>query len=217
MSNVILSGQAGRIEAVYSHNASPTAPLAIVLHPNPLQGGTMNNRISHALYKTLTRHGFSVVKFNFRGVNLSQGVHDNGIGELNDAMVVLDWLQKMNPGDRETWVVGYSFGALVGMQLLMRRPDIRHFISVCPPANIYDFSFLAPCPVPGLIVNGEDDVICPIEHVEKLVERLNAQRGLNIQYNVIPECNHIFDGHVEDLLKIVVEYINNNSTIDEIV
>lgn len=214
MPSVIFSGAAGRLDGMYMHSPLPNAPLAVLLHPSPMQGGTMNNKVVKAVYKTLSKHGFSVLRFNFRGVGSSEGESKNGSGELADAMYALDWIQKMNPGDRKIWVVGYSFGALIAMQLLMRRPEIGGFISICPPANIYDFSFLAPCPVSGLIVNGEDDVICPIEHVEKLSERLNAQNGISVQYSVIPECNHTFDSKLEDLQQIIIDYVTNSNCLE---
>ena len=68
------------------------------------------------------------------------------MGELSDAAAALDWLQGMNADAKSCWIAGYSFGAWIGMQLLMRRPEIDCFISVSPPANSYDFAFLAPAP-----------------------------------------------------------------------
>lgn len=212
MPEIVLTGNVGRIEARYHHSRHPQAPLVIVLHPNPLQGGTMNNRVTLTLYKAFIENGFSAIRFNFRGVGKSEGVYDNGEGELTDTAAVLDWIQSINQGERDLWVAGYSFGALIGMQLLMRRPEIAGFISVCPPANLYDFSFLAPCPVSGMIINGKDDVICPIENVDKLVEKLNLQRGISIDYRVIPECGHSFTNHLENISRCVTDYINSRYT-----
>ena len=105
-------------------------------------------RSSGAL-QDLRRRGFATLRFNFRGVGKSQGVFDNGIGELSDAASALDWVQQIHPEARTTWIAGFSFGAWIGMQLLMRRPEVRGFISIAPPANMYDFTFLAPCPSSG--------------------------------------------------------------------
>ena len=208
MPEIVLTGNAGRIEARYHHSRNPKAPLVIVLHPNPLQGGTMNNRVTLTLYKAFIENGFSAIRFNFRGVGKSEGVHDKGEGELTDTAAVLDWIQSINQGQRKLWVAGFSFGALIGMQLLMRRPEIAGFISVCPPANIYDFSFLAPCPVSGMIINGANDIICPTENVDKLVEKLNSQRGISIDYRVIPDCDHSFKDHFDTLKDYVKEYVS---------
>lgn len=207
MPEIVLTGNAGRIEAKYHHSKNSKAPLVIVLHPNPLQGGTMNNRVTLTLYNAFIENGFSAIRFNFRGVGKSEGVHDKGEGELTDTAAVLDWIQSINQGQRQLWVAGFSFGALIGMQLLMRRPEIAGFVSVCPPANIYDFSFLAPCPVSGMIINGQDDIVCPVANVDKLVEKLNSQRGISIDYRVIPDCNHSFTNHLDTIKNCVTEYI----------
>jgi alpha/beta superfamily hydrolase len=209
MPEITLMGRAGRIEARYHHcTNSMRAPLVMVLHPNPLQGGTMNNRVTVALYNAFVENGFSAIRFNFRGVGKSEGTHDKGDGELTDTATVLDWIQSINQGERPIWIAGFSFGALIGMQLLMRRPEIAGFVSVCPPTNLYDFSFLAPCPVSGMIINGENDKICPIESVNKLVEKLNNQRGIKIDYRIIPDCDHSFKNHLDTIKNYVTEHLN---------
>jgi alpha/beta superfamily hydrolase len=96
----------------------------MILHPHPQAGGTMNDRVTQALYKTFVARGFATLRFNFRGVGRSQGSFDNGVGELSDAAAALDWVQSIHPEASSTWIAGYSFGALIGMQLLMRRPEI---------------------------------------------------------------------------------------------
>jgi alpha/beta superfamily hydrolase len=211
MPEIVLMGHAGRIEAKYHHSRNPNAPLVIVLHPNPLQGGTMNNRVTIALYNAFVENGFSAIRFNFRGVGKSEGVYSNGEGELTDTAAVLDWIQSVNQGERSIWIAGFSFGALIGMQLLMRRPEIDGFVAVCPPANLYDFSFLAPCPVSGIMINGENDLVCPIENVNKLVEKLNNQRNIKIDYRVIPNCDHSFKDHLDAIKDCVTEYLSVKS------
>ena len=154
MPDVIFAGPEGRLEGRYQPGPRPRAPVAILLQPHPQQG-TMNHPIVIALYNTFVKRGFATLRFNFRGVGRSQGVFDNGIGELSDAASALDWMQQFNHEASQTWVGGYSFGAWIGMQLLMRRPEVKGFISIAPPANMYDFTFLAPCPSSGIIVDGE--------------------------------------------------------------
>ncbi len=216
MAAIVLTGHAGRIEAKYHHSRYAEAPLAIVLHPNPVQGGTMNNRVTVSLYNAFVENGFSTVRFNFRGVGKSEGVFDKGEGEFNDTALVLDWIQSINKGHRDIWIAGFSFGSLIGMQLLMRRPEISGFISVCPPVDTYDFSFLAPCPVSGMIINGENDVICPIEPVSKLVDKLNSQKGISIDYRVIPDCDHSFTGHLGTIKQYVSEYISMSESLRKV-
>jgi uncharacterized protein len=162
MPEVIFPGPEGRLEGRFHPGTRPRAPVALILHSHPQAGGTMNNKIVQLLYQTFVKRGFATLRFNFRGVGKSQGVFDNGIGELSDAASALDWVQQIHPEAETTWVAGVSFGAWIGMQLLMRRPEIRGFISIAPPANMYDFSFLAPCPSSGIIIQGEaDEVVTP--------------------------------------------------------
>ncbi len=208
MPEVIFNGADGRLEGRYHHGEGATAPLAIVLHPHPLHGGTMNNRIVYDIYQMFVRRGFSVLRFNFRGVGRSQESFDHGQGELRDAAAALDWMQLYNPNSSGVWVAGISFGAWIGMQLLMRRPEIRGFISVSLPANLYDFSFLAPCPSSGLIVNGNQDSLVPTESVEKLVQKLSQQRGIKIDLNVIPGADHFFGGQLDQLGEVIETYLD---------
>jgi hypothetical protein len=94
------------------------------------------------------------------------------------------------------------------MQLLMRRPEIQGFISVALPANLYDFSFLAPCPSSGLIVNGDRDTLVTVESVEKLVEKLKQQRGLEIVLEILPGADHFFTGCLDRLNETIETYLD---------
>ncbi len=208
MPEIIFNGPAGRLEGRYSHSKTPNAPLAIILHPHPEHGGTMNNKVTYYLFQTFVQRGFSTLRFNFRGVGRSQGIHDKGEGELSDAAAALDWMQDLNPNAPYTWVGGFSFGAWIGMQLLMRRPEVRGFVSVAPPANMYDFSFLAPCPTSGLILQGSHDEIVPEPHVGRLVEKLRTQKGIAIDYRVVEDANHFFHDHCNDLCARVHDHLN---------
>ncbi|MBN9564789.1 MAG: alpha/beta hydrolase [Alphaproteobacteria bacterium] len=207
MPEVIFPGPEGRIEARYHHSKVPNAPIAIILHPHPADGGTMNNKIVFNLFKTFVDQGFNTLRFNFRGVGRSEGRFDHGEGELSDAAAALDWLQAQNPNSNSCWVAGFSFGAWIGMQLLMRRPEIDGFISISPPANLYDFNFLAPCPVSGMILQGENDTIVTHDSVLKLVDKLNSQKGIAIDYRVVQKAGHFFDQQLEELSANVLEYL----------
>lgn len=213
MPEVIFAGPAGRLEGRYKHSKIPNAPVALILHPNPQKGGTMNNRISYTMYQSFVDRGFSTLRFNFRGVGRSQGEFNQGEGELSDAAAALDWLQSVNPGASNVWVGGFSFGAWIAMQLLMRRPEIDGYVSVAPPANLYDFNFLAPCPSEGLIIQGDKDLVVNIESVNKLVEKLRDQRGeQGVDYRVIKGAGHFFNDHIDLLTKYMHEHLESAFT-----
>src|SRR5437868_13455014 len=208
MPEVIFTGPAGRLEGRYHPAQQKNAPIAMILHPHPQFHGTMNHQIVYQCYYAFAHRGLSVLRFNFRGVGRSQGSFDHGTGELSDAASALDWAQTINPEARACWVAGFSFGAWIGMQLLMRRPEVEGFISIAPPANLYDFSFLAPCPSSGLIVHGDRDAVVPPKDVNTLVEKLKTQKGIVIDQQVIPGANHFFDSKLEPLMQTVTAYLD---------
>lgn len=212
MPEVIFAGPDGRLEGRYQHAKTDSKRIALILHPHPQYGGTMNNRVVYDMFYAFHRKDFSTFRFNFRGAGRSQGEFDAGIGELADAAAALDWLQAMNPTATECWIAGFSFGAWIGMQLLMRRPEIHGFISVAPPANMYDFSFLAPCPSSGLIIQGTNDMVAPEADVSKLVDKLRTQKGITIDYRLVPGANHFFEDKVDDLIEQIEDYIEMRLT-----
>jgi alpha/beta superfamily hydrolase len=208
MPDVIFNGPEGRLEGRYQRSKEPNAPIALLLHPHPQHGGTMHNKVVYALYQSFVGRGYSTLRFNFRGVGRSQGSFARGEGELSDAASALDWLQTQNPNARNCWVGGFSFGAWIGMQLLMRRPEISGFISIAPPANMYDFTFLAPCPASGIIIHGGRDDLVPKSDVDKLVDKLNLQRGITITYKTIAEADHFFGQHMDEMMELVDSYLD---------
>lgn len=208
MPELIINGPAGRIEARYHHEPAADSPIALILHPHPQFGGTMNNQVVYNLYYTFVQRGFSVLRFNFRGVGRSQGFWDGGPGELADAASALDWLQMVKPDAKYCWIAGVSFGTWIAMQLLMRRPEIDGFICVAPPSNLYDFSFLAPCPSSGLMVNGDKDRVVPSASVAELTGKLKTQRGIKIDHEIVPGANHFFEDKIEELETVVGSYLD---------
>jgi len=213
MSEVIFNGPDGRIEGRYHHSKLTSAPLALILHPHPQHGGTMNNKVVFSIYQNFVSRGFSTLRFNFRGVGRSQGEFDNGQGELSDAAAALDWMQAQNPNSQMCWTAGFSFGAWISMQLMMRRPEITGFISIAPPASTNDFTFLAPCPASGLIVHGSDDEVIPVGSVDKLTQKLSSQKNIVIDYRVVKGCNHFFNNHQAELTDHINDYLEKSLNV----
>ncbi|MGY6533326.1 alpha/beta hydrolase [Glycocaulis sp.] len=208
MPDVIIPGPAGRIEGKYTPGKTENAPVALILHAHPRGGGHMDTPVSQMMYDVFKQRGFAVLRFNFRGVGRSQGVYEQGLGELTDAATALDWMQAHNANAPYCWVSGHSFGAWIGMQLLMRRPEIAGFISVSPPTNMYDFTFLAPCPASGLVAHGDADVIVPHDDMEKVMSKVRAQKGIDIKRQLIPGAGHLFTSYVEPLQTAIEDYLD---------
>lgn len=207
MAELIIPGPQGRIEARYTEPPLEGAPIALILHPHPKAGGSMQDPITIMLYQMFERHGFGVLRYNSRGVGRSQGQYDQGIGELEDAAYVLDYIENLSESPRFVWVAGYSFGAWITLQLLMRRPEIDGFLAISPPANHYDLSFLAPCPASGLIVSGDDDKVASPEDVERALTKVRVQKGEEIERSRINGANHFYQGKRDELIGMSEEYL----------
>lgn len=210
MPKIFFNGPAGRIEGRYTQSNNEKAPLALVLHPHPLHGGTMNNKVVYSLYKTLVHNDFTVLRINFRGVGRSMGKFDDGVGEMTDAATALDWLQTNNPAASSHLIAGFSFGSWIAMQLIMRRPEITHYIAVSPPVEKFDFSFLSPCPIPGLITQGDKDSVVSEESVHQLAQKLTKQKTAKSDYRMIPGADHFFREKIDALSSEVDSYLRSN-------
>ena len=210
---IFIPGSSGRIQAKYSKSKQLGAPVALVLSPHPQYGGTMNNRIVYETFNCFYKNKFSVIRINFRGVEKSDGVFDNGQGELSDAAAALDWVERENAGYNQCWVAGFSFGSLICMQLIMRRPEVTKFIAISPQPNVYDFSFLAPCPISGLIIYGNNDELVQVDSILNLKKRLSMQKNITVKFNTIPNANHFYKGKEKELVNSIKEYIKDEITI----
>ena len=210
---IFIPGTCGRIQAKYFKNKQQGSPIALVLQPHPQYGGSMNNRIVYETYNCFYKNNFSVIRINFRGVGKSDGVFDNGQGELSDAAAALDWIEKENPGYSQCWVAGFSFGALICMQLIMRRPEVNKFITISPQPNLYDFSFLSPCPISGIVIYGKNDELVHIDSISNLKKRLSIQKNIEVKFEAIPNANHFYKNKEKELSTIIDHYIKNKVTI----
>ena len=208
---VFIPGPAGRMEAKYYKSEKITSPIALVLQPHPQYGGTMNNKVVVDTFHTFMENGFSVCRVNFRGVGKSDGEFDNGQGELADAAAALDWLERENFDNSQCWVSGFSFGSLIAMQLLMRRPEIYRFIAICPQPNIYDFNFLAPCPSSGMVLYSSNDQLVPPDATKTLETKLKNQKSINVDFVKIEGANHFFAGKDKEFNGAIEKYIKKES------
>jgi alpha/beta superfamily hydrolase len=173
----------------------------------------MNNKVVVDIFSVFVENDFSVCRVNFRGVGKSDGEFDNGQGELADAAAALDWLERENFDNSQCWVSGFSFGSLIAMQLLMRRPEINRFIAVSPQPNVYDFSFLSPCPTSGMIICGKKDELVPLQYLYELNNKLSSQKGINVEFQSIPDANHFFSKNSESLIKNLDKYIKKETAL----
>ena len=204
MPEVIFNGPAGRLEGRYHPAKQKNAPIAMVLHPHPQFRGNMNHPIVYQVYYAFAARGFSVLRFNFRGVGDSEGAFDGGPGEVADAAAALAWLRAEGPAASTCWIAGYSFGAWIGLRLVKQAAGIDGFVAVSPPPNHFDFSFLAPCPAPGLILQGGRDAIAPAAEVERLV----AELGASVAYERVEAADHFWMNDLSEIERRAGAYVD---------
>lgn len=206
MPALMLNGPDGHLEARYQEGNGPNAPIAVVLHPHPLYGGTMNNKVAFKLFRGFADAGFAVLRFNFRSVEGSEGTHDEGNGELDDALAALEWLEHHNPDHAGIWIAGFSFGGWIAAKTLMKRSEIEGFVLVAPAASKYDFAFLDTCPCDGLIIQGTADDIVPAPSVQALAQRL-AKAERDVRLAMVEGAGHFFEKQMDLLQGHIDEYL----------
>ena len=193
MAEVFFSGPCGRLEGRFYRSENPTAPLMLVLPPDPKQGATMNNKATYKLFQAFAGLGYSVLRLNSSGVGTSADQMDGtGAGELADAIAALDWLQALDSDGNKCWISGYAFGAWIGAQVMMRRPEIQGFVFATPCVGTHDFNFLTPCPDSGLIVQGADDNQVEEAAVARLAEQLSENPSVNVEYVALKGADHFY-------------------------
>jgi uncharacterized protein len=201
--NLFIPTSHGQLEAILKGPRGETLGTALVLHPHPLGGGTMHNKVAFRAAAALNDAGLVVLRINFRGVGQSTGEHDEGRGELDDARVALDYLATNYP-NQEITLCGFSFGARVGMEVGIDDARVTRLISIGTPVDKYDFSFLAQCRKPILFVHGERDEYGNVEHLRELVAKIKAPAELK----VIKGAGHFFDEHLNELKAEITEWVS---------
>jgi alpha/beta superfamily hydrolase len=205
--NLFIPVAHGQLEAILKEpRQGPAKGVALVLHPHPLGGGTMHNKVVFRAAAALNDAGLTVLRINFRGVGQSTGTHDEGRGERDDVRAALDYLSSSYPGQRIT-LCGFSFGSRVGLEVGIDDPRVAFLIGIGTPLDMYDFSFLAACRKPLLLVHGEKDEYGDAERLRELVTQL--EKSTAVKLVVIPGAGHFFDAHLDQLKRAITEWITN--------
>lgn len=198
-----IPGPMGPLEALLDSPEAEPRAAAVFAHPHPLQGGTMHTKAVYQSAKALARIGIVVLRFNFRGVGRSAGVHDEGPGELEDFRAGLDFMAARYP-KRALWAAGFSFGAWVAMTLGATDPRVELLLGIGPPIDRYEFDVIKQGEKPKFLIHGEFDELIPVKEVKKFYAQLREPKELVI----IPAADHLFNGKtmelgeaVEDLLR----------------
>jgi uncharacterized protein len=202
--HLTIPGPAGALQAIADEaEGDPQPRYAVVCHPHPLYGGTMDNKVVYTVARALQSVGIATLRFNFRGVGASEGAYDEGRGETQDAAAVADYGAARWPGKRLV-LAGFSFGSYVALRLAGERQP-AYLVTVAPPVSLFDLAALPPPRCPWLIVQGGADEMVEPAGVFAWAERLNPQPGLV----VMPGVGHFFHGHLSELRDAVREALRS--------
>lgn len=164
--------------------------VAIICHPHPLHGGTMDNKVVTTLARVYRDLGVPVARFNFRGVGASEGEFDDAVGEVDDLLAIVDWVKRCYPS-RRLLLAGFSFGSSVAAQAVYRLPgQVEHLVLVAPPVERYSYDQARRFPCPLVVIMGDQDELVDVAEVYRWVDELESKVTL-IRYG---DASHFFHG-----------------------
>lgn len=195
----IIAGPAGELEVLLElpGNHQSGDPVAVICHPHPLHGGTMDNKVVHMVAKAFNELGVVAARFNFRGVGRSQGSFDKGLGESQDLLAVVEWLRSYYP-DSPLWLAGFSFGSFVALrthELAMA----ERLLLIAPPVAMFDFTQLDTPVIPWMVIQGGEDEVVSAEEVRLWVESHAFAPALHW----FDDAGHFFHGRLIPLREAI--------------
>ena len=204
---LFIDGPAGPLEALVERPRAATGDrVAVVCHPHPQHGGTLHNKVAHTLARAFLRCGMPVIRFNFRGTGDSGGEYDNGDGEVDDALAVLDYARR-EFGVERPWLAGFSFGAAVAVKAALRTP-LSGLVSVAPAVSRFVGNLDAQPAVPWLVLIGDRDELVDVDETVAWVDSLEPGPELL----VMPGAEHFFHGRLVEMRDHVVEFVGATTT-----
>ena len=202
---LFIDGPVGRLEALLDSPGDGEATgSAVVCHPHPQHGGTMHNKVAHTLARAFVRQGLRTLRFNFRGTEASGGRYDEGVGELDDALAAIQWVQADQP-DVPVWLAGFSFGAAIAVRVAAA-VEVAGLISVAPAIYRFARGMSGQPQCPWLIVQGDEDELVAVDETVEWVNGLEPGPELL----VMPGAEHFFHGRLVELRNAVEEFVTES-------
>lgn len=186
---ITIKGPVGQLEMIV-HQHAKKAPWGIVCHPHPVHGGTMHNKVVTTLVKTFQDLGLNTIRFNFRGVGKSTGKFNKGVGELDDLIAVINWVQQSQK-EYDIWLGGFSFGAFIAIKAATKIP-LTKLVTVAPPVSYFANKKIPAITCPWVLVQGDKDEVVPAQKVYKWA----AKREPKPTILRFPEAGHFFHGQL---------------------
>ncbi len=195
----LLAGPAGKLESILEEpEEGEPREAVLVCHPHPKHGGTMHNKVVYRIARGLRRAGCVVLRFNYRGVNLSEGAYDAGVGELEDARSALSWLRARYP-DLPYSLAGFSFGSRIVLRLGCSLPDVRRLIAVGFPTSYGEHAYLEFCTKERVFIQSTHDEFGPRDEMQSVFESLPEPKRLIW----VEAEDHFFKGALDEFEKSV--------------
>ena len=216
MVDVIITGESGKLHAVYHKSELEAAPLAVILSGSPRQKYHMNDRVSYAMFRAFMDIGFSVVRFNYRGVNDSEGAIGTTTDNMLDIATVIDWIQNKNEDSDKIWLAGHQLGAWYVLQAMMRRPEISGFALVSPDPSVSDFGFLSPRPNRGLLLQGANEGDVANAFGVHLTQMLKKQAQIDLETIKIKnaDANYSLPADLRQMYNDLKAYVGRENADD---
>ncbi len=203
--NLLIPAAHGQLEAILKEPRGDRKGVALVCHPHPLGGGTMHNKVVFRAAAGLIDAGLTTLRFNFRGVGASSGVHDGVEGGVEDVRTALEYLIREYPGEDLT-LAGFSFGSRTGMEVGVSDERVKRLISIGTPVEKYrDYDFLTTVKKPILFLHGDKDEFCSVESLRSLTDWIP-----HADVVIFENCGHFFDEHLNELRDKVRNWVNAN-------
>ena len=203
-STVLLQGEAGQLEvAVTLPKVAAIHKVILICHPHPLYGGTMDNKVVSTLVRSFDELDYATVRFNFRGVGRSEGLHDQGHGEAQDLELILNWILQAMP-DANVVLAGFSFGSYVAYQVAAScqwSATIQRLLLVAPPVQYPGFSSITPPVMPIVVVQGEADEVVEPDKVFAWVEHTLPEASVLR----MADTSHFFHGKLIELKRLLIQ------------
>lgn len=204
LQTIDLRGPAGRLEALLNAGREDAAYSVLVCHPHPLGGGTLHNKIVFQAMKAFQAFGLPVLRFNFRGTGLSEGLHDDGRGEMDDVRAAIDWLDVQF--GKPILFAGFSFGAAVGLEACCGDARVKGLVGLGLPVKAegrdYRYDFLARCTQPKLFISGTRDEFGPRTAVEEAISKAPPP----VRTVWVENGDHFFAGKLDQVKEAIREW-----------
>jgi uncharacterized protein len=212
MKDVFFGPEETKLHGVLLSADRAGAPAAVICHPHPQHGGSMNNNVVIGVEAALSDADFTTLRFNFRGVGRSRGAFSGGAGEQTDVSLAVDFLAA-DSAVGKIFVAGYSFGAAVGLKAAMDSDRAAAAVGIAPPTIMCDFGFLAGTKKPLLLIAGSQDEFCDTDTLRSLVEKINAAAGGGgaplARLEIIPGSDHFFLGYESRLGELTRDFLKD--------